>query len=497
MFIAVFLVSRKERRSHKPSAFSGLFQANIVCNRKESSSMINEDNFISKRIDNYYIVALLAVGGFSNVYLGRHILFPNRIVAIKVLLAKYLNSQEERDRFLQEAKFLEYLKHPYILPVIDVGIHEDLLYLVSEYMSNGSLQDRLDKKPTTPLSTKASMNILLQIGQALHYAHQQGIIHRDLKPANILFNDNGDAILADFGIAARLTTASIHHTTTIIGSFQFMAPEQFRGRSSKQSDQYALGCIAYRLFTGYLPFWGLDASSLMHQHLNENPIAPRQLNPHIPVHIEKAILKAIAREPADRYPTIHDFLTALEETAQKNSVLSLSQSRRELWLSKGDAYYASRGYRAAFAAYEQAIQLDPTFAVAHCAKGFALFSLKHYGPALAAFNQAILLDPSFPIAYYGKANTLRKLKRYIEALTAYERVIELSPNQAYAYNGKGNVFYELQLYKEALAAYEQAILLNPKFAVAYHNKALTLERLRMQEKASQAHEKARQLGYKG
>jgi tetratricopeptide (TPR) repeat protein len=459
--------------------------------------MINGDTYVGKQIDNYYVIALLAVGGFSSVYLGRHILFTNRIVAVKVLDVKYLNSQKERDRFLQEAKFLEQLKHPYILPVIDVGIHEGLLYLVSEYMPNGSLQDRLDRQSTYPLSTKESMRILSQIGQALYYAHQQDIIHRDLKPANILFNANEDAILADFGIATSLATASIQHTATIIGSFQYMAPEQFQGRSSKQSDLYALGCIAYRLFTGHPPFSGSDAFTLMHRHLYENPIAPRRLNPHIPVHIEKAILRALAKRPVDRYTAIPDFLTVLEGATQQKSTLSMLRSRKELWLRKGHAYYESKRYRAAFAAYDQAIQLDPTFAAAYCGKGSALYGLKHYEPALNAYDQAIRLDPFFTLAYYGKANTLHDLKRYKEALTAYEQAIGLSPKNAYGYNGKGNVLFDLRLYKEALATYEQAIRVDPDFAVAYYNKGLTLERLGMQEKARQAYEKAQQLGYNG
>jgi len=459
--------------------------------------MINGETYIGKQIDNYYVIALLAVGGFSSVYLSRHILFTNRFVAIKVLHAKYLDSQKERDRFLQEAKFLEQLKHPYILPVIDVGIHEGLLYLVSEFMPNGSLQDRLDYQPTNPLPTKESIRILSQIGQALNYAHQQDIIHRDLKPANILFNASEDAILADFGIAIALTTVSAKHTATIVGSFQYMAPEQFQGRSSKQSDQYALGCIAYRLFTGSPPFNDSDAFTLMYRHLHENPIVPRRLNPHIPVHIEKAILRAIAKRPVDRYPAILDFLTALEGATHPKSPLSTLQRRKELWLSKGHAYYESKRYRAAFAAYDQAIQLDPTCAAAYCGKGFALHGLKHYAPALVAYDQAIQLDPVFTLAYCGKANTLHNLKRYMEALDAYEQAIRLSPKNPYAYNGKGNVLFDLQFYKKALATYEQAILVDPDFAVAYYNKGLTLERLGMQEKARQAYEKAQRLGYNG
>src|SRR5207249_2002146 len=128
------------------------------------------------------------------------------------------------------------------------------------------------------------------IGEALQHAHQQNIIHRDLKPENILFNARGEALLADFGIARMLATAGIRQGT-IIGTPPYMSPEQFRGTASKESDQYALGCIAYELFTGQLPFTAPDMVALMFKHIQEAPTAPRQLNPQVPVHIEQAILK--------------------------------------------------------------------------------------------------------------------------------------------------------------------------------------------------------------
>src|SRR5205823_7577318 len=122
-----------------------------------------------------------------------------RIVAIKLLHSTHLNSQKERDRFLQEARILEKLKqHPHILPIVDVGIYQDSPYLVTEYASNGSLANLVERQAPHPLSIEETLYILSQIGQALQYAHQQNITHRDLKPANILFNSNNEVFLADF-----------------------------------------------------------------------------------------------------------------------------------------------------------------------------------------------------------------------------------------------------------------------------------------------------------
>jgi serine/threonine protein kinase len=143
---------------------------------------------------------------------------------------------------------LEELKHPYILPVLDAGLHEGLLFLVVEYAVNGTLRDRLQGQP---FQIGEALTILAQIAQALQYAYNHDKVHRDLKPENILFNANGEALLADFGIAVTLERTQ---QIEVEGSPSYMAPEQFLGEISKRSDQYALGCIAYELLTGRRPF---------------------------------------------------------------------------------------------------------------------------------------------------------------------------------------------------------------------------------------------------
>src|SRR5438067_2781555 len=163
--------------------------------------MASENNYTDKQIGNYRVISKLASGAFGSVYLGKHAIFIKRpVVAIKLLHA-YLDSQEERDRFLQEAEWLEMLQHQHILPIIDAGFHEGFPYMVTEYAPNGSLRDRLRRQSGKPLPEQEAISILSQIGEALHHAHEQHIIHRDLKPENILFNAKGVIVLADFGIA--------------------------------------------------------------------------------------------------------------------------------------------------------------------------------------------------------------------------------------------------------------------------------------------------------
>lgn len=274
--------------------------------------MAESNIFIGKQIGNYRIDREIASGGFGGVYLAQHIFLTARFVAIKMLHAIHLGSQEEREGFLQEAQWLEKLKHPHILPLYDVGIHEGIPYLIAEYAQNGSLRDRLRRAGLQPLPVNEALTILSQVGQALQHAHQQNVIHRDLKPENILFNARGDALLADFGISTVLTTSSIKQTQ-VSGTPSYMAPEQFRGIVSRESDQYSLGCIAYELFTGQRPFGASDFIAMGFKHTTENPPEPSEVNPQLPGQIGQVILKAMAKERSARYTDITAFITALND----------------------------------------------------------------------------------------------------------------------------------------------------------------------------------------
>src|SRR5205085_4875620 len=180
----------------------------------------------------------------------------------------------------------------------------------TEYAPYGSLRDVLTRSAHKILPQEVSLAILSQVGEALYYAHQQHIVHRDLKPENILFNANARALLADFGIATTLSTNSVKYSS-VMGTPSYMAPEQFQGILSKEGDQYALGCIAYELFTGCAPFSAPDFFAMGFKHLTDKPIDPSQLNPALPKHIEQAILKAMAKQREDRHSDVRAFLAAL------------------------------------------------------------------------------------------------------------------------------------------------------------------------------------------
>ncbi len=265
----------------------------------------------SLTIGNYHTIATIATGSFGRVYLARHSVLTTRVVALKLMHTIPFLSARERAQFLEEAQILEQLQHPYILPILDVGLHEDIPYIVSAYAAGGSLRQRLNNQQRPPLSYSESLTILAQIGQALQYAHDQHIIHRDIKPENILFHENGQALLADFGLATTLGTASVKEVSQS-GTPRYMAPEQFQGQVSKESDQYSLSCVAYELFAGNAPFQAMGTIALMYQHVNTPPVPPRQHNIDIPPHIDEAVLKALQKHRSQRHHNVAAFIAALQ-----------------------------------------------------------------------------------------------------------------------------------------------------------------------------------------
>jgi eukaryotic-like serine/threonine-protein kinase len=270
------------------------------------------DELLGKQLGSYELVKELGRGAFGSVYLGKHFLLEHKpSVAIKVL-NNTLTSQEEIQRFFQEAVLLDELTHPYILPVLDANLYEGYPFFVAEYAPGGSLRDRLDKLNGSPMPIDEAIHIISQVGQGLQHAHDLNVVHRDMKPANILFNAQDDALLADFGISVHVQKTS---RVDEVGTPTYMSPEQFKGKVSKRSDQYALGCIIYEMLTGQPLFTADDPYTIGYKHIYEPPVQPRSLNPDIPDETEAVILKALSKEREDRYASVTDFLRALQSAA--------------------------------------------------------------------------------------------------------------------------------------------------------------------------------------
>lgn len=252
----------------------------------------------SERIGRFFITSLIGRGGMAAVYQA-HDPEQNHPVAIKVLGQEYQNDLGFRARFEREAETIARLSHPAIVPLYEFGQHEGKLYIVMEYMPNGSLADRIDQGPLSIFDTG---HIIRRVGAALDYAHKQGIIHLDLKPNNILFDQDGNAYLADFGIALQ-STIFTQDRIVLSGTPAYMSPEQARKEKEidGKSDLYSLGITVYESLTGSLPFGRDTPIATLIKRVQESPPSPREKNPGLPPALDPLFDKILSIDPAQRY----------------------------------------------------------------------------------------------------------------------------------------------------------------------------------------------------
>jgi serine/threonine protein kinase len=251
-------------------------------------------------------------------------------VAVKVIRTEnILPSALERTlkRFEREAKALARLTHPNIVKVTDFGEDEGKPYLVMPYLPGGTLKHKLGK----PIPWAEAVKLLFPIAEALEYAHSQNMIHRDVKPSNILLTQSGKPMLTDFGIAKILDleeTADLTGTGMVIGTPEYMAPEQWTGKTSTQSDQYALGVVLYEMLTGRKPYTADTPAAVLIKQTNEPLPRPGHYAPNLPGKVEKLLLKALAKNPADRYATMGDFANAMESLLRGTTALVKKEPER-------------------------------------------------------------------------------------------------------------------------------------------------------------------------
>ncbi|NWG07167.1 MAG: serine/threonine protein kinase [Chloroflexi bacterium] len=257
----------------------------------------------------YRIINQIGQGGMASVYKAYQ---PSmdRNVAIKVLPGQLAQSAEFTARFQQEARIIARLEHPHILPVFDYGESDGISYFVMRYLEAGTLKTKME---TGPLSLREIDRLFTQLAEALGYAHARGVIHRDLKPANALIDEQGNLFLTDFGIAKLLESASprLTQTDAIMGTPAYISPEQAKAiQVDQRSDIYSLGIILYEMVTGRVPFVADTPLAVILKHVSDPLPLPSAVKSGIPESIERVILKALAKEPDDRYATAAEFLSA-------------------------------------------------------------------------------------------------------------------------------------------------------------------------------------------
>ena len=257
----------------------------------------------------FQILEQLGGGGMAIIYKGRDTLL-NRFVTVKMLRPQFTGDEDFVRRFRREAQAIASLSHPNIVNIYDVGSQDEMHYLVMEYVEGDNLKNLIRSKGALPL--EEAVRLARQVLDALSHAHENNIVHRDVKPHNILITTGGKAKLTDFGIARGATAATVTQSDTIVGSVHYLSPEQARGEAAgPSSDIYSLGVVLYEMVTGVLPFQGDSPIGVALKHIQETPAPPSSVKPSIPTEMERVILRAMAKNPEERYKTAGQMEMAL------------------------------------------------------------------------------------------------------------------------------------------------------------------------------------------
>jgi serine/threonine protein kinase len=291
---------------------------------------------LGKSIGSYHLSKLIGLGGTGAVFLGSD--DDGHEMAVKILIPPILISEESlrefHKRFQREAEILSQLRHPHILPVTDFGTDKDsgFPYMIMPYKSGGTLVEQIQEGP---LPFDKAMKYVWQLSQALSYAHKQNIIHRDLKPANVLLDEDGQISLADFSIAKlfNLSTTTLTSANQMLGTPAYMAPEQVSNKPiSPATDIYGLAILTYQLLTGSLPFDVSTLLALLQRIIQESPPPAHGIRTDLPPEASDVLLKALAKEPEERFQDAEDFARALDQSMQPVLTPSaLLQATQKKW----------------------------------------------------------------------------------------------------------------------------------------------------------------------
>ena len=257
----------------------------------------------------YELEKLVGSGGMSNVFRA-HDRLLERTVALKILHEQYTRDDDYVERFRREARAVAKLAHPNIVTVIDRGEQDGRQFIVFEYVDGPNLKDLTRNGP---LEVRDAIGLTLQVARALSFAHDRGLVHRDVKPQNVLLNEDGQAKVTDFGIARSLDVQGVTQTGTVLGTSDYIAPEQARGQKvDPKTDMYSLGAVLYELLVGEVPFSGDNFVAVAMRHVNEPVPSVLGARPDCPARLDFAIQRAMAKDPDDRFASMDDFVAELE-----------------------------------------------------------------------------------------------------------------------------------------------------------------------------------------
>ena len=247
----------------------------------------------------YTIMHRVGEGGMASVYYAVNVCLDSPVV-IKVLHPHLAREQEMRERFRREAESAAQLVHPHICSITDFGMVGDHVFLVMPYLARGTLSDRIGGHRSLPAEAAAA--VAAQVSTGLDYAHRRGLVHRDIKPDNILFDEDDNALVTDFGIATGHFRSRMTGSGNVMGTPHYMSPEQARGKLlDGRSDIYGLGVVLYETLLGFPPFDGADSYSISYKHVTETAVSPDVVDSRIPPALAAIVMRCLEKHPANRY----------------------------------------------------------------------------------------------------------------------------------------------------------------------------------------------------
>jgi serine/threonine-protein kinase len=269
----------------------------------------------------YALQGLIGQGGMADVELA-HDQVLDRQVAVKLLHARYADDPAFRERFKREARAAASLNHANMVAVYDTGEEDGRPFIVMEYVAGRSLREVIRREGVLP---QRAAEIASDAALALHYSHERGLIHRDIKPANIMISNEGQVKVTDFGIARAVNAETVTQTAAVFGTAAYIAPEQAQGLDvDARTDVYSLGVVLYELLTGQQPFSADSAVALAYKHVSEDPTRPSTINPEISAALEAVVLKAMAKNPDNRYQSAREFHEDIQRAVRGERVAAPS-----------------------------------------------------------------------------------------------------------------------------------------------------------------------------